>query len=71
MTKLHGVALKQLNNEVDDEKYEIIDIQTFPCLEWLPLDRVLIPILHELLGLGNTNRGMVTPAVLEDLEKQL
>jgi hypothetical protein len=53
MTKLHGVALNQLNNKADEEQCESKGVRTFPCWEWLPSDRVLIPILHELLGLGN------------------
>jgi hypothetical protein len=67
MTKLHGVALKQLNNEEEEEKYESKGVRTFPCWEWLPLGRVLIPILHELLGLGNdlvsSTKGYVEEAV--------
>ncbi len=31
MRKLHGVALKQLNNEADEEKYESKGVRTFPC----------------------------------------
>jgi hypothetical protein len=53
MTKLHEVAMKQLNIEADEEKYESQGVKGFPCWEWLPLKRVLIPVLHELLGLGN------------------
>jgi hypothetical protein len=53
MAKLDGVALQQLNNEADKEKYKSKGIIIFPCWEWLLLDQVLIPILHDLLGLGN------------------
>jgi hypothetical protein len=68
MTKMHGMALKQL--------YESKGVRTFPFWEWLPLDRVLIPILHELLGLGNdlvsSTKGFMEEAVepLTPEEKQ-
>jgi hypothetical protein len=68
--------LKQLNNEADKEKYKSKGVRTFPCWEWLPLDWVLISILHELLGLGNdlvsSTKGFMDEAVepLTPVEKQ-
>jgi hypothetical protein len=50
---LHGAAMKQMQNEVNNAPYISVGIREPPLWSFIPVHRVLIPMLYLLLGLGN------------------
>jgi hypothetical protein len=51
--KLHGVAMIQMQKDALDRTYESSGIREIPYWNFIPVTRVIVPILHLLLGLEN------------------
>jgi hypothetical protein len=51
--KLHGVAMIQMQKDALDRTCESSGIREIPYWNFVPVTRVIVPILHLLLGLGN------------------
>ena len=50
---INEVALEQNQKDASGMSYVSVGVRTFPLFKFTPIDRVLPPLLHLLLGLGN------------------
>lgn len=62
---LQEVVLQQLQKDADKVSYESQGVKDHPSWLFIPISRVLFPILHEVLGLVNDLFGRFQDYVKE------
>ena len=61
-------VLEQKQKDMNNENYSSVGIKEYPLLLMIPVSRIILPLLHILLGLGNKVRKNLFDFISERIE---